>query len=181
VDTVIGFVGRLHKQKGVDLLIRAFALLLRRSADYLLVVAGDGPQRGYLRALARQFGVSERVKFLGVCRNVPEVMATFDVGAVPSRHEPFGRVALELMRMKVPVVCSGVNGLAELITNCVTGLITQQNVPEEIAVNIQNLAKDKELQEKLSDTAYTFSEQFNVRNHIRKLQKIYSQVLSRGE
>ena len=177
-DIVIGFVGRLHPIKGVDLLIEAFALLLQQSRSYILLLAGDGPERKSLEALARRLGVGERVKFLGMCNNVPEVMAAFDVGTVPSRQEPFGRVAVELMRMKVPIVCSGVDGLAELVTDGVTGLITKENTPEEIADAVQCLANDKKLQRQLIDNAYNFSEQFNVGEHVKKIEKIYSGVLS---
>jgi len=112
-DFVLGFVGRLHYVKGADLLIEALSLLLRKSQQYLLLVAGDGPQQRSLKALAKRPGVEARVRFLGTCDNVPELMAAFDVGVVPSRRESFGITVLELMRMKIPVVASGVDGMAE--------------------------------------------------------------------
>jgi len=177
-DIAVGFVGRLHKVKGVDLLIEAFALLSQKSSNYLLLLAGDGPERNSLEALVTRLGITDRVRFLGMCNNVPEVLTAFDVSTVPSRQEPFGRVAVELMRMKVPIVCSGVDGLAELVTDGVTGLITKENTPDEIAVAIERLANDRELQKKLVENAYKFSEQFNVGEHVKKIEKIYSGVLS---
>lgn len=176
-DTIIGFVGRLHKVKGADLLIKAFALLLQQSPRYLLVLAGDGPERKSLEALTTRLGITGRVRFLGVCRNVPELMSALDIGAVPSRQESFGIVALEFMRMKKPVVCSGVEGLAELVKNEVTGLVTKENTPKQIAAAIQHLADDKELQKKLIDNAYSFSKQFNVEEHVKKIEKIYLELL----
>ncbi len=176
-DIVIGFVGRLHKVKGADILIEAVALLLQQSPRYLLVLAGDGPERKSLESLASRLGISDHVRFLGTCTNIPELISAFDIGVVPSRHESFGIVALEIMRMKKPVVCSGVDGLAELVTDGVTGLVTRENRPEEIAATILRLANDRELQEKLIEKAYSFSKQFEIREHVKKLQKIYERYL----
>lgn len=176
-DIAIGFVGRLHKVKGVDLLIEAFALLSQKSSNYLLLLAGDGPERESLKRLAVRLGIAERVRFLGVCPNPAEIMAGFDVGVVPSRQESFGIVVLELMRMRVPIVSSGVDGLAELVTDGATGLITKENTPEEIADAVQCLANDKKLQRQLIDNAYNFSEQFNVGEHVKKIEKLYLEVL----
>ncbi len=172
-DIVVGFVGRLHHLKGVDILIEAFSLLLRQSADYLLVLAGDGPQRKSLEALAARLGIGERVKFLGMCDNVAEVMAAFDIGVVPSRQESFGLVAAELMRMKIPVVSSGEEGLAELVSDGVTGLVTRRNVAEEICRCVQRLADNADLRQRLADAAYAFSGQFGIKEYLHKLRKVY--------
>jgi len=175
-DIVIGFVGRLHKVKGADLLIQAVALLLQKSNNYLLLLAGDGPERKSMELLANRLRISERVRFLGTCKNIPELITAFDIGVVPSRQEPFGIAALEIMRMKKPVVCSGVEGLAELVTDGVTGLITSENNPQEIAATIQRLVNNKNLQKKLVEKAYNFSKQFDAKQVVRKIEDIYQQI-----
>ena len=178
-DVVIGFVGRLHPLKGADILIEAFSLLLRQSADYFLVLAGGGPQRKSLETLVAQVGIGGRVKFLGMSDNVAEVMAAFDIGVVPSRQESFGVVAAELMRMKVPVICSGEEGLAELVTDGVTGLVTRQNMPDEICRCVQRLADDAELRQRLAEAAYEFSSRFGLKEYLNKLQDVYIKTLDR--
>lgn len=175
-DIVIGFVGRLHKVKGADLLIQAVALLLQKSNNYLLLLAGDGPERKSMELLANRLRISERVRFLGTCKNIPEVITAFDIGVVPSRQESFGIAALEIMRMKKPVVCSGVEGLAELVTDGVTGLITSENNPQEIAATIQRLVNNKNLQKKLVEKAYNFSKQFDAKQVVGKIEDIYQQI-----
>lgn len=180
-DIIVGFVGRLHTVKGVDILIEAMSLLLQQSADYFLVIAGDGPQRKSLEALVARLGIAERVKFLGMCDNVAEVIAAFDIGVVPSRQESFGVVAVELMRMKIPVVSSGEEGLAELVTDGVSGLVTRQNVPEEICRCVQILADDADLRQRLAKAAYAFSGQFGLEEYLHKLRKVYMKVLGSGE
>ncbi len=180
-DILVGFVGRLHRLKGADILIEAFSLLLRQSADYFLVLAGDGPQRKSLESLVARLGIGERVKFLGMSDNVAEVMVAFDIGVVPSRQESFGVVAAELMRMKVPIVSSGEEGLAELVTNGVTGLVTRQNIPEEICRCVQRLADDADLRQRLAEAAYEFSDQFGLKEYLNKLRGVYMKVLGPGE
>ncbi|MCP4709279.1 MAG: glycosyltransferase family 4 protein, partial [Planctomycetes bacterium] len=129
-DVVLGYVGRLDYVKGADLLVEAFGLLQKESGRYFLVVAGDGPQRRELAEQVRRLGAGERVRFVGFCEKPAREMQGFDIGVVPSRQEALGIAALELMRMKVPLVCSGVEGLAEIVTHEKTGLIPQENNPQ---------------------------------------------------
>jgi glycosyltransferase involved in cell wall biosynthesis len=176
-DFVVGFVGRLHPVKGVDILIKAFLLILQQSPHYLLVLAGDGPQRKSLEQMTTKLGVSDRVRFLGMRDDVPQIMAAFDIGVVPSRQEPFGRVAVEFMRMKVPVICSGADGLAELVHDGQTGIVVPKNSPEHICKAIQKLTKDEKLRRQLTEAAYAFSEHFGITEHIERLQEMYRKVL----
>jgi len=175
-DFVIGFVGRLHPVKGVDILIRAFAGLLKQSPRYSLVLAGDGPQREYLEALTSQLGIANRVRFLGMLEDIPQIMAAFDVGVVPSRQESFGIALIELMSMKIPVISSGREGLAELVEDKITGLVVRDNNMDEIRLCIQRLAEDECLRNRLAEAAYTFSEKFKPEEQVKKIEEIYERV-----
>jgi glycosyltransferase involved in cell wall biosynthesis len=103
------FVGRLVPMKGVHLAIAAIA----RLPDWRLLVVGDGPDRGRLRAMARRVGVVERVEFRG---SVPrsEVLRILhdeaDVLLFPSLHDEAGMVVAEAMTLGLPVVCLAVGG-----------------------------------------------------------------------
>jgi len=176
-DIVLGFVGRLDYVKGTDLLIEALELLLQRSQRYFLVMVGEGPQRGALEDLAGRLGVAERVRFAGFCDNVPEIMQGFDIGVMPSRQEPFGMVALEFMSMKIPLVCSAVDGLAEFVTDEQTALAPPDNTPAEIARSVQRLVDDAELWKKLVDTAHQFSGGFGISQQVAAVEKLYAQML----
>jgi len=175
-DIVIGFVGRLAKLKGVDILINAFKLLLDKSDKYLLLIAGNGPQRQSLELLAQRLGISQRVRFLGLCRNMPELISAFDIGVMPSLHEPFGRVAIELMRMKVPVVCSGLAGLAELVIDGKTGIVVTENTPEGNRDGIEKLINNEALRQSIVEQAYIFSEKFGIMEQVKKLETLYEKV-----
>ncbi|MBR9842690.1 MAG: glycosyltransferase family 4 protein [Rhodobacteraceae bacterium] len=103
---VIGAIGRLHRQKGFDILIRAFRRLPNQ--DVSLHIHGAGPEDAALRALACD---DPRIRFFGHSDHPDRVMQSVDLVAIPSRWEAFGLVALEARAAGRPVLCSGVDGL----------------------------------------------------------------------
>ncbi len=175
-DIVIGFAGRLCHVKGPDLLIKAMALLLEKSPKYLLALAGHGPERQNLQTLADSLGICERIRFLGFCDNVNEIMNAFDIAVVPSRQEAFGISLIEFMRTRIPLVCSGVEGMAELVENEVTALVTAENTPAEISRCIERLAGDTVLRKSLADNAYDYCSRFSVSNNVKAIQQVYLEI-----
>ncbi len=108
---VIGYAGRLVPEKGVDVLLRACALLPQ--SNWTLHLLGKGPAQEHLAALAGQLGMTDRVFFLGhrPSTQTAEIYRTFDVLVLPSVSLPnwveqFGRVLIEAMACGVPVVGS---------------------------------------------------------------------------
>ncbi len=98
-------VGRLHPQKGYDVLLDALPVL----ADAVVAVAGDGPLAGPLRARAPQ------VRWLGRRDDIADLLAAADVVVLPSRWEARSLTAQEAMRQGRPLVCSAVGGLPDLV------------------------------------------------------------------
>jgi glycosyltransferase involved in cell wall biosynthesis len=144
---LIGTVKGLDRVYGIDILLRAFALLPRQTADgtpVRLVVAGtNGPLETY-RALARELGVEGAVTFLGDVPHgeVPELLSTFTVYAALSRRESFGVAVLEASACGVPVVVTRVGGLPEAVQDGVTGLIVGPENPAAAAAAIGSLLDD---------------------------------------
>ncbi len=103
---VISGVGRFVHRKGMDLLIRAAAQV----PDAWLWLVGDGRERAALEALAVEVGIAERTRFLGWHPEPIHVIAASDVLGLPSRHEPFGNVAIEGWQAGVPVVSTRSEG-----------------------------------------------------------------------
>ncbi|QTX33440.1 glycosyltransferase family 4 protein [Aminithiophilus ramosus] len=106
------FVGRLTRLKGLDVVLEALSGLLNR--PWSLDVVGDGPQREEFEALARSLGVSERVFFAGFRDDVEAWMAQAGCLVFPSHHEGMGLVALEAIRMGLPLVASDLEALRPL-------------------------------------------------------------------
>jgi glycosyltransferase involved in cell wall biosynthesis len=125
----IGFLGRLHPKKNVDLLIRALAML---PASVSLSIAGSGvaAYENDLRKLARELDVAHRIRWLGFIDpdRRARFLAEIDLLAMPSDYECFGMVAAEGMVAGTPVLVSPTTGVAELIGSKPAGIIATPNV-----------------------------------------------------
>ncbi len=175
---VIGFVGRLDRCKGVDILLNAARTLLACNRGYRFVIVGYGAEEHNLRRLARELAISEQVTFTGLCENPAAAMAAFDLAVIPSRREAFGITAVELMAMGVPVIASTVGGLPELIENERTGLLLAELNPEQIAAAVKKLASDPDLRTTLAENARNFAKQFDGTRQIEELRQIYRTISS---
>jgi glycosyltransferase involved in cell wall biosynthesis len=140
-EPIVGFVGRLTRQKGVDVLLRAFAQVETRHPDARLVLAGDGPDRPALEKLARSLGL-RRAMFLGWRSDIADIMADVSLLAVPSRWEGFGLVALEAMALGKPVVAARVSALPEIVVQGETGLLVSPGGEDELAEALLSLLLD---------------------------------------
>ena len=123
-DLIVGFAGRLVAGKGADHLIRAIALAGSRIPVKLLI-AGDGPERSHLAALAHELGVACDVEFLGIVNDMPAFWQRCDIAAVPSDTwvESFSMVTLEAMSCGKAIVATRAGAIPELIVSGMTGTL----------------------------------------------------------
>jgi glycosyltransferase involved in cell wall biosynthesis len=142
----IGYVGRLKEEKGLDVLLRAFAPLAERAE---LLIIGRGPAEPTLRQLAADLGLSERVQFLGSLgtAGVAEAMARLDALVLPSRTRPnwaeqFGRVLVEAMACEVAVVGSSSGEIPHVIGDA--GLVFAEDDVAALTACLARLVDDPE-------------------------------------
>lgn len=135
---VLGFLGRLAYEKGVDLLLEALALLPENTR---LLIAGDGPERKNLEEQAHRLKVENRVEFLGYITNTDEFFSRISILTVPSRlAESFGLAAIEAMARGIPVVACRIGALPEIVENNNTGLLVAPGSSKDLAAAIALLA-----------------------------------------
>ena len=139
---LIGFVGRLTGQKGVDVLLNAFAIVHRALPTARLLLIGDGPQRAALAALAGGLQISAAVHFAGWREDARAQMAALNVLAIASRWEGFGLVTLEAMQAGVAVVASRVSALPEIVLDGETGLLVPAANAAKLAAALLALLQD---------------------------------------
>ena len=123
-------IARLTPQKGIDVAVRALPDL---PDDTVLVVLGEGPERGRLEQLARTLGVDRRLFLQG---RVPDVAAWLERATAlvhPARWEGFGLGVLEAMLAGLPVVASNVSSLPELVVDAETGYLVPPDDPSALA------------------------------------------------
>jgi len=173
----IAFAGRLVRQKGVDLLLRAFARLVTHVPEARLLLAGDGPERKSLHELISTLGVSSRVCMLGHLSR-PELERHFAsawVQAVPSRFaEAFGLVAVEAMMRGTAVVASAADGLMEVVEDGQTGVLVPPGDVNGLAEALLALLRDRELAERMGKTGREVAlEHFREETYIDRLIQLY--------
>jgi glycosyltransferase involved in cell wall biosynthesis len=138
-------VGRLIPIKGHIVLLRAFAEARKRLPDLQLDLAGRGALEPALKALARELGISDAVRFLGHVSPIQAAIERSAVVVVPSMGEGFGMVALEAMERARPVIAASIGGLGEIVQDGVTGLLVPPGEAEPLAAAIVRVASDPDL------------------------------------
>ncbi|MEQ1884651.1 MAG: glycosyltransferase [Bryobacteraceae bacterium] len=164
-------VGRLTEQKGIDILLRAVSEL----PGVEVSIAGDGPLREELETLAKTLGAGERVRFLGACDNVPELMAGVDAYVQSSRWEGFGIAAVEAMASGLPVVVSDVPGLREVVGDA--GLTFAAGDSAALAKALGALIVDTAWRESLSRKAKLRAAGFSIERTADLYAALYREVL----
>jgi glycosyltransferase involved in cell wall biosynthesis len=144
---VVGSIGRLVWQKGFDLLVRALALL----PSVTLVLVGDGPRRDDLEALAREWGVDDRVQIVGWSDDARRYLPAFDVFVLPSRFEGFPLVVLEAMLARLPVVATRVGSVAEAVADGETGFLVEPGDVHRLVGCVRELLRDASLRERMGE------------------------------
>jgi glycosyltransferase involved in cell wall biosynthesis len=143
--TVLLALSRLHEKKGLDVLLRALAQL----PHCVAWLAGDGPLKGQLAALADRLGVAGRVRWLGWRTDRGALLRAADICVLPSRYEPFGTVMLEAWAAGTPLVAAASQGPAALIRDGDNGLLVPVDDVAALAAAVRRLAADPALTARL--------------------------------
>ena len=178
-EKVIGIVGRLVPQKGIDKFLYIASEIFKKRKDISFLVVGDGVLKEDLLKLSKKLGIYNDVHFLGFKKNVLEIMKCFDIFLLTSNWEPFGLVIIESMSVGVPVVALHCRGaVEELIKNDETGLIIKENNYFKIAEKILQFLDNKEKQKFIIENAYYWAiKNFSIESNVQKLMKIYRELL----
>ena len=177
-SVVLGYVGRLSRVKGADLLMDILRELKKESGNFVMLVAGEGQEQAAMKRACEQYDLHANVRFLGFVEDIRPVMAASDIGLVPSRQEPFGIVAIEWMRMRTPVITSGVDGLGEFISHGQTGWVTPENTPQAISRMVHKILANQDTMRTVIDNAYRHTEAFELSSYLDRLETLYQEVLN---
>jgi len=132
-------VGRFHVQKDYPNLLHALSRVTGKFNNMLLLIAGDGPLRPDMEELTKKLGLDERVRFLGICHNVPELMNAADAFVLSSRWEGFGLVLVEAMACQLPVVATDSGGPREILNGGTLGFLVPPGDSEALAAAMMKM------------------------------------------
>jgi glycosyltransferase involved in cell wall biosynthesis len=147
--TVVGTVGRLVEEKGHRLLVQSIPEIMRRIPDVQFLVVGDGPLRASVERMAAEAGADLVVT--GLRQDVPQLLKIMDVFVFPSWSEAFGIAVIEAMAAGVPVVCSAIPALMEIVEDNQSGLLFQSGSAEALAEHVCRVLQDPCLAKRLSN------------------------------
>lgn len=177
-EKIIFFVGRMVREKGVQVLIEALPKVRWGYHDAKLLICGGG-HREHLVNLAAYLGMERHVYFAGFVpdEDLLKIYQIIDIACFPSLYEPFGIVALEAMAAHVPVVVSDAGGLPEVVENNVTGVTTYAGNPNSLADGLLKALHEPETMKKMSDEAYQrVLTVFNWDNIATQTRAVYERV-----
>jgi glycosyltransferase involved in cell wall biosynthesis len=178
---VIALAARLTEQKGLQYLLRALPAVIVRHPDVVLLVAGDGPLRPALEALAAELGVAPHVRFLGMRDDIAALLRASDVYALPSVWEGLPMAVLEAMAAGLPVVGSDVGGVGTAVEHQVTGLLVPKRDPARLAEALVAVLGDRVLRRRLGDEARrVFERRFTAEAMARAYEALYLRAPAGG-
>ena len=141
-DPVICCVARQEPAKGVDVLLRAFVVVLRDLPGAGLTLVGPGPQLETYRELAGRLGIADRVRFTDLLKNAAPYLAGADVVVLPSRREGLPVVALEALALERPLVATRVGGTPTVVVDGETGWLVPAEDEPSLAAAIVACVRD---------------------------------------
>lgn len=139
---LLGCTSYLLPEKGHDKLIRALPAVRAQFPKIRLLLAGGGPCRAGLEALAQTLGVREAVLFAGIVEDVQRVYRALDIFVFPSLAEPLGTSLLAAMAHSLPVVAVASGGVPEVVVDKQTGLLVPASEPEPLAAALIELLRE---------------------------------------
>ena len=178
-DKIILFVGRVASEKSIDMIIKALAIIKKRSIGKVkLLIVGDGPAMDELKQLTRSLKVEEDVIFTGTVsyEEIQHYYKMAYVFTIASTTETFGIVTIEALASGVPVVAVKAPGAADILTDGLDGLLVDDDV-EKIANALEKIIKEPELREKLSLGALKTSEKYSINKISEKMLNLYREVI----
>lgn len=171
---VIGLAARLTEQKGVRYLLEAMPALVSRFPDITLVIAGIGVLEHELRAQASALGLDEHVRFVGVRRDMPELLQLFDIYCLPSIWEGLPMAILEALAAGCPLVASAVGGVPSAVEHGISGVLLPPRDPAALTDAITVLLRDPALRRRYAAAGrLVFDERFSAEAMTRQYERLY--------
>jgi glycosyltransferase involved in cell wall biosynthesis len=175
---VLGTVGRLEPQKGLDLFLAAVPQVARDFPNVRFVIVGGGSLEQQLKAQAAGLGIADRVIFTGWRTDAIDLMQLFDCFVTTSNFEGLPMVLLEAMSFSKPIVATAVGGVPELVEDGFNGLAIDRRDPALVADALLRVVRDDVFRRTLGHNSRTrYEERFTAQAMASAYQQIYEQYL----
>lgn len=177
---VVGMVACLKPQKAPLDFVAAAARIAKARPDATFVIAGDGPLREAVEARAEALGIAGRLRLLGWRRDVPDLLAVFDVAVLTSLWEGLPRVVPEAIAAGRPLVVTAVDGAAEILEHEEHALLVPPSDPDAVAREVLRLLDDPALGRRLVVAARPLLQGFDIDRMVREQESLYARLLEKA-
>jgi len=177
------YLGRLVFYKNVEVILRAFKIVIQEFPDAKLVIAGDGPQKESLQGLVKKLHINDNITFAGYVTPEQKVKLLAESNALlfPSTIEGFGLVMLEAFQQKRPVLVSDITPMSDIVENKKTGLVIDPHDEGKWAEAIISLIKNPQESDILGQSGNEIlKEKYSQELFYDRILKMYNDVLSTG-
>jgi len=182
---IIITISRLVKKNGVDILIKAFPVLLKNlGSNHLspkLLIIGDGKERKKLEKLAQKLHIGDKIEFLGNVSpdEIPGYLSRADVFVRSSRSEGLGSAFLEAMAAGVPIIGTAVGGIPDFLKDGETGLFCGLNDPKNLAEKMMLILNDENLRNKLVENGREMVEhKYSWDKIAEQMKRVYDKIIN---
>ncbi len=167
--STIVYTGRLSTEKGVDVLVRSFALLVKTQPCQLLIIA-DGPELEAVARLIAEHNLDGSVMLVSNAGEVAPYLNASDLFVLPSRYEGLSNALLEAMACGLPVISTRVGGSRDIIEDGVNGLLVEVDTKDLLCDAMERVLRDRQLAANLGANAKATIE---AKHDIRKIANAY--------
>ncbi len=177
-DFVIGTVGRLFREKNIELQLEMIGRLVEKIPNIKLVIVSK--KYDYIKkleAIIQRLNIENHVVFTGLRRDIPRILSTFDVFVMSSFSEGTSIALLEAMSSGLPVVVSDVGGNSDIVKDKENGLLFKVHDLNLFCEHIQNLYHDANYRSMLADKAELSCQKYSIEKMVQKYEKIYKNLL----
>lgn len=174
---VVGSVTRLSQQKAPLDLVEAFAHIHRARPDAWFLIVGDGSLRAEVEARLHTLGLAERTRLTGLRRDVPELLAAFDLFMLSSLWEGLPRVLPQAMATGLPIVCTQADGSAEAVRDGENGFLAPRGDPAALAAPALRLLNDPALRQQMGEAGRRLAPTFSAAQMVVDIDTLYQRLL----
>lgn len=179
-DPVILFVGRLEKEKQIDVLFKA-AALIKEKVDFQIIIVGKGTEEKFLKDLANDLGIKSRITIVGYLpkEDLPYIYKTADVFVIPSIAELQSLVTMEAMASGLPVIGANAVALPHLIKDGKNGFLFEPTDDKELSDKLQMLLESSELREKMGKESLEIIRNHDINKIVKQAENIFLEAIKK--
>lgn len=173
-DRIVTMVARFSEHKDQATLIKSFQQLPK---NVHLLLVGEGPLKGSLQKLVSELYLSNRIHFLGLRKDVPDILRLCDIGVLSSNWEGFGLAAVEKMAAGIPVIVTNVDGLSSVVGEA--GILFKKGNSKELAAHINLLLSDSDFYAARAIACKKQAQKYSIEKMVKSYLDIYELMVNK--